>query len=95
MIKNEKHSKLKDGPLKHRLKINVSCQVQFSPRESTPTAQQSNVIPPPLVSVDEFKSKSQYGEEFSSEDIHEEEVPANYKDREKQAEPLKEGVVDI
>jgi hypothetical protein len=42
-----------------------------------------------------LKSKSQYGEEFSSEDIHEEEVPANYKDREKQAEPLKEGVVDI
>jgi hypothetical protein len=44
--------------------------------------------------IDESKSKSRYGEEFNCEDTHEEEIPTNYKDREKQVdEPLKKDEV--
>jgi hypothetical protein len=54
-----------------------NIQPQFAPLESLPTTQQSNIVP---LQLDEFKSKSQYGEEFSFEDTHEEEDSANYKD---------------
>jgi hypothetical protein len=63
-----------------------NIQPQFSPRESPPMAQQSDVVPPLPISIEEFKSKSQYGEKFSFEDTHEEEIPTNDKDREKQSD---------
>jgi hypothetical protein len=38
------------------------------------------------ISVDKLEFEDQYGEEHESEEIQEDEIPANYKDREKQAD---------